>query len=36
VLAGITWVAYRHVLDLVSGIALKRREALMAELSRPD
>jgi len=35
-LSGITWVAYRHVLDLVSGIAWKRREALLAELSRPD
>jgi hypothetical protein len=35
-LSGITWVAYRHVLNLVSGIAWKRREALLAELSRPD
>jgi hypothetical protein len=35
-LAGITWVAYRRVLNLVSGIAGKRREALLAELSRPD
>jgi ABC-2 type transport system permease protein len=35
-LSGITWVAYRRVLDLVSGIAWKRREALLAELSRPD
>jgi len=35
-LAGMTWVAYRRVLNLVSGIAWKRREALLAELSRPD
>jgi len=35
-LAGITWVAYGRVLNLVSGIAWKRREALMAELSPPD
>jgi len=35
-LSGITWVAYQRVLDLVSGIAWKRREALLAELSRPD
>jgi ABC-2 type transport system permease protein len=35
-LAGVTWVAYRRVLNLVSGIAWKRREALLAELSRPD
>jgi ABC-2 type transport system permease protein len=35
-LAGIAWLAYRRVLNLVSGIAWKRREALMAELSRPD
>lgn len=35
-LSGITWVAYRRVLNLVSGIAWKRREALLAELSRPD
>jgi ABC-2 type transport system permease protein len=35
-LAGITWVAYRRVLNLASGIASKRREALLAELSRPD
>jgi len=35
-LAGITWVAYRRVLNLVSSIASKRREALLAELSRPD
>jgi len=33
-LAGAAWVAYRHVLDLASSIALKRREVLMAELSR--
>jgi ABC-2 type transport system ATP-binding protein len=32
-LAGAAWVAYRHVLDLASSIALKRREVLMAELS---
>jgi ABC-2 type transport system permease protein len=36
VLAGITWLAYRRVLNLVTGIAWKRREALLAELSRPD
>jgi len=35
VLAGAAWMVYRHVLDLASGIALKRREVLMAELSRP-
>jgi len=35
-LAGITALAYVRVLKLVSGIAWKRREALMAELSRPD
>ncbi len=35
-LSGITWVGYRRVLDLVSDIAFKRREALLAELSRPD
>jgi ABC-2 type transport system permease protein len=35
-LAGITWVAYRRVLNLVTGTAWKRREALLAELSRPD
>jgi len=35
-LAGITWVAYRRILKLVNDIAGKRREALMAELSRPD
>jgi ABC-2 type transport system permease protein len=35
-LAGIAWLAYRRVLNLVSGIAWKRREALMAELSRPE
>jgi ABC-2 type transport system permease protein len=35
-LAGITWLAYRRVLNLVTGIAWKRREALLAELSRPD
>jgi ABC-2 type transport system permease protein len=35
-LAGVARVAYRRVLDLVSDIALKRREAMMAELSRPD
>jgi len=35
-LAGITWVAYCRVLNLVSGIAMKRREALLAELSRPE
>jgi len=35
-LAGITWVAYRRVLILTSGIASQRREALLAELSRPD
>jgi ABC-2 type transport system permease protein len=34
VLAGAAWMAYRHVLDLTSGIALKRREVLVAELSR--
>jgi ABC-2 type transport system permease protein len=34
-LAGAAWVAYHHVLDLASGIAWKRREALMTELSRP-
>jgi len=32
-LAGVAWMAYRHVLDLASGIALKRREVMMAELS---
>jgi hypothetical protein len=31
-----TWVAYRRVPNLVSGVAWKRREALMAELSRSD
>jgi ABC-2 type transport system permease protein len=35
-LAGLTWIAYRRVLNLVTGIAWKRREALLAELSRPD
>ena len=35
-LAGLAWLAYRRALDLVSGIASRRREALMAELSRPD
>jgi ABC-2 type transport system permease protein len=35
-LAAVAWLAYRRVLNLVSGIAGKRREALMAELSRPD
>ena len=35
VLAGAAWVAYRHMLGLASNIALKRREVLMAELSRP-
>jgi ABC-2 type transport system permease protein len=35
VLAGVAWMAYRYELDLASGIALKRREVLMAELSRP-
>jgi ABC-2 type transport system permease protein len=35
-LAGIAWLAYLRVLNLVSGIAWKRREALMAELSRPE
>jgi ABC-2 type transport system permease protein len=34
VLAGAAWMAYRRVLDLASGIAWKRREVLMAELSR--
>jgi ABC-2 type transport system permease protein len=34
VLAGAAWMAYRRVLDLASGIAMKRREVLMAELSR--
>jgi ABC-2 type transport system permease protein len=33
-LAGIAGMAYRYVLNLVSGIAWKRREALMAALSR--
>ena len=36
VLAGAAWVAYRRVLDLASGIALKRREVLMTELSRSE
>jgi len=35
-LAGLAWLAYRRALNLVSGIASRRREALMAELSRPD
>ena len=35
-LAGIAWWAYRRVLNLVSDIAWKRRDALLAELSRPD
>jgi hypothetical protein len=35
-LAGIAWLAYRRVLNLVSSIAWKRRESLMAELSQPD
>ncbi len=35
-LSGIAWLAYGRVLSLVNGIALKRREALLAELSRPD
>lgn len=35
VLAGAAWVAYGQVLGLASGIAWKRREALMTELSRP-
>jgi len=34
VLAGIAGMAYRYVLNLSSGIAWKRREVLMAELSR--
>jgi hypothetical protein len=34
VLAGVAWMAYRQVLDLAGGIAMKRREVLMAELSR--
>jgi hypothetical protein len=34
VLAGIAAMAYRYVLNLASSIAWKRREALMAELSR--
>jgi len=35
VLAGAAWMAYGRVLDLASGMAWKRRELLMAELSRP-
>ena len=35
-LAGIAWLVYRRVLNLVSDIASRRREALMAELSRLD
>jgi ABC-2 type transport system permease protein len=35
VLAGVAWMVYCRVLDLAGGIALKRREVLMAELSRP-
>ena len=35
-LTGVAWLAYRRVLNLVSGIACKRREPLMAELSRPE
>ena len=35
-LAGVTLIAYRRVLNLVSDIAWKRREALLAELSRAD
>jgi ABC-2 type transport system permease protein len=35
-LAGLAWLTYRHVLNLISGIAWKRREALLAELSRPE
>jgi hypothetical protein len=34
-LAGIAWMVYRHILNLCGGIALKQREVLMAELSRP-
>jgi ABC-2 type transport system permease protein len=34
VLAGAAWMAYRQVLELSSGIALKRREVLMTELTR--
>jgi ABC-2 type transport system permease protein len=33
-LAGAAWVAYRRVLGMAGSIAWKRREALMAELSR--
>ena len=35
-LAGGAWLAYRRVLNMTSDIAWKRREVLMAELSRPD
>jgi ABC-2 type transport system permease protein len=35
-LAGGTWVAYGRVLDLASGIAWKRRELLVDELSRSE
>lgn len=34
VLAVAAWMAYRQVLNLASGIAWKRREAMMTELSR--
>ena len=34
VLAGAAWMVYRRVLDLAGGIAWKRREVMMAELSR--
>jgi ABC-2 type transport system permease protein len=34
VLAGAAWMAYRRVLDLASGIAWKRREVLVTELTR--
>ena len=33
-LAGIAWMGYCHVLDMVSDIAWKRREVIMTELSR--
>ena len=36
VLAGAAWIAYRRVLDLASGIAWRRREILIAELSGSD
>lgn len=35
-LGGAAWMGYRHVLNLTSDIAWKRRETLITELARPE